>query len=192
MDGGDLASQWGSITGELKKRRQALTAAVYEEARVEGFDGSVLRLAFPEEQGFYVGMANERKHADELKKVLEGRVGTKPRIEVRVDGGAAGGPANPPPEPRDEPPLGEPPDEPLPGEPPSPEDPPPGEPTSEEPPGSHGPQAGASGNGAAEPGGRAGSSAAVGDGGGDGIIRDPWEVVEMARERFGRNADGGA
>lgn len=175
VGGEDLASEWASITGELKKRRQALTAAVYEEARVEGFDGSVLRLAFPEEQGFYVGMANERKHADELKKVLERRVGTRPRIEVRVDGGAPGAPANSPPEPPDEPPS---------GEQPAPEDPPPGEaPPEEPPPEARGPQAGVSGTG---------GHAAAGGGGDDGIIRDPWEVVEMARERFGRNADGGA
>src|SRR5919106_1020497 len=39
-----LASEWHGIMGELKRRRQALTAAVYGEARVESFDGSVLRL----------------------------------------------------------------------------------------------------------------------------------------------------
>ncbi len=192
--GEDLASQWRSITGELKERRQALTAAVYEEARVEGFDGSVLRLAFPEEQGFYVGMANERKHTDELKKVLERRIGTKPRIEARVDGGPPGGSSGTPPERRDEPPLGEPPDEPPPEEPSPPEDLPSGEPS----PGHRGPQASATGGRAEEPGDRAVPSArgagsgAAGGGGGDGIIRDPWEVVEMARERFGRNGDGGA
>ena len=35
----DLASEWNGIMGELKRRRQALTAAVYGEARVESFDG---------------------------------------------------------------------------------------------------------------------------------------------------------
>ena len=58
--GVDLASGWQGIMGELKRRRQALTAAVYGEARVEGFDGKVLRLVYPEEQSFHVGMAKEQ------------------------------------------------------------------------------------------------------------------------------------
>ena len=80
----DLAGQWVSIMSELKRRKQALTAAVYGEARVEGFDGAVLRLAFPEDQSFYVGMAKDRKHADVLGDVLEERVGSRPRLEVNT------------------------------------------------------------------------------------------------------------
>ena len=87
-DGVDLAGQWAGIIGELKRRKQALTAAVYGEARVEGFDGAVLKLAFPEDQDFYVGMAKDRKHADVLGEVLEERVGSRPRLEVRSGGEA--------------------------------------------------------------------------------------------------------
>ncbi|MGI8861064.1 MAG: DNA polymerase III subunit gamma/tau [Rubrobacteraceae bacterium] len=92
--GVDLASEWGGIIVELKRRRQALTAAVYGEARVDGFDGQVLRLSFPEEQSFHVGMAKDRKHVDELRKVLEQRIGVKPHIEVRAAGQADGASAS--------------------------------------------------------------------------------------------------
>jgi DNA polymerase-3 subunit gamma/tau len=83
----DLTSQWVGIMGELKRRRQALTAAVYGEARVEGFDGKVLRLVYPEEQSFHVDMAREPAHLEKLGAVLEERLGSKPRLEVRAAGG---------------------------------------------------------------------------------------------------------
>src|SRR5215217_3610351 len=86
----DLASEWAGIMGELKRRRQALTAAVYGEARVEGFDGHVLRLVYPEEQSFHVGMARERAHTEKLCSVLEERLGSRPRLEVRAAGGEIG------------------------------------------------------------------------------------------------------
>jgi DNA polymerase III subunit gamma/tau len=73
--------------GELKRRRQALTAAVYGEARVEGFDGEVLRLVYPEEQGFHVGMARDKGHTEKLTAVLEERLGTVPRLEIRASVG---------------------------------------------------------------------------------------------------------
>ncbi len=79
----DLAGQWAEIIGELKRRKQALSAAVYGEARVEDFDGRVLTLAFPEDQSFYVEMAKDRKHADVLGEVLDERIGSRPRLEVR-------------------------------------------------------------------------------------------------------------
>src|ERR687894_1462426 len=88
--GVDLAGQWADVIGELKRRKQALTAAVFGEARVEDFDGAVLTLTFPEDQDFYVGMARDRKHADVLGEVLEERVGTRPRLEVRSGGEPAG------------------------------------------------------------------------------------------------------
>ena len=81
----DLGAQWSGIVADLKRRKQALTAAVYGEARVESFDGETLRLIFPEEQSFHLGMAKDRKHADELCKVLEKRLGHRPRLEVRVE-----------------------------------------------------------------------------------------------------------
>jgi DNA polymerase-3 subunit gamma/tau len=85
--GVDLASEWVGLMGELKRRRQALTAAVYGEARVEGFDGKVLRLVYPEEQSFHVGMARDPGHLDKLGSVLEERLGFRPRFEVRAAGG---------------------------------------------------------------------------------------------------------
>ena len=85
--GVDLASEWHGIMGELKRRRQALTAAVYGEARVESFDGSVLRLVYPEEQSFHVGMARDPAHLEKLGEVLEERLGSKPRLEIKAAGG---------------------------------------------------------------------------------------------------------
>ena len=82
----DLAGQWADIITELKRRKQALSAAVYGEARVEDFDGRVLTLAFPEDQSFYVEMARDRKHAEVLGEVLEERIGSRPRLEVRSGG----------------------------------------------------------------------------------------------------------
>jgi DNA polymerase-3 subunit gamma/tau len=97
----DLASEWVGIVGELKRRRQALTAAVYGEARIEGFDGHVLRLVYPEEQSFHVGMARERAHTEKLCSVLEERLGFRPRLEVRAAGGESAAPVaeEPPPAP---------------------------------------------------------------------------------------------
>jgi DNA polymerase III subunit gamma/tau len=85
----DLASEWHGIMGELKRRRQALTAAVYGEARVESFDGEVLQLVYPEEQSFHVGMARDAGHLDKLGEVLEERLGSKPRLDIRSAGGEA-------------------------------------------------------------------------------------------------------
>lgn len=79
-----LAVDWTAVITELKKRRQALTAAVYEEAQVEHFDGEVLRLLFPEEQDFYVSMARNSKHSEVLGEVLEEQLGSKPRLVIRA------------------------------------------------------------------------------------------------------------
>jgi DNA polymerase-3 subunit gamma/tau len=87
--GVDLASEWRGIMAELKRRRQALTAAVYGEARVESFDGSVLRLVYPEEQSFHVGMAKDPGHLQKLGEVLEERLGSTPRLEIEAAGGAS-------------------------------------------------------------------------------------------------------
>src|SRR5918993_793672 len=85
----DLASEWPGIMGELKRRRQALTAAVYGEARVESFDGEVVRLVYPEEQSFHVGMAKDSGHIEKLAAVLAERLGSRPRLEIRAAGGEA-------------------------------------------------------------------------------------------------------
>ena len=87
--GVDLASEWQGVMGELKRRRQALTAAVYGEARVESFDGEVLRLVYPEEQSFHVGMAKDSGHLEKLGGVLEERLGSRPRLEIKAAGEAS-------------------------------------------------------------------------------------------------------
>jgi DNA polymerase III subunit gamma/tau len=163
----DLASEWQGIMGELKRRRQALTAAVYGEARVESFDGEVLRLVYPEEQGFHVGMAKDKGHIEKLTAVLEERLGIQPRFEIRAAVGeasattAATAEASPPPAgPREQPTP---------------------EPTAEEsttetrsPNGSGGTVAGNSGPEAA---------------GNDDVIRNQREVFEIAYEVFDENQE---
>ena len=163
--GVDVAAQWGSIMGELKRRRQALTAAVYGEARVEGFDGKVLRLVYPEEQSFHVGMAKDRGHLDKLGNVLEERLGSRPHLEVRAADGEAPG-ASAAPSSEGQPPEIAPPEEP----------PPEPQPVRDEPPPETGSANGAGGTVAADSGP---TSEAAGD---DDIIRDQREVFEMARE----------
>ncbi len=158
-EGVNLAVEWGSIMGELKRRRQALTAAVYGEARVESFDGKVLNLVYPEEQSFHVGMARDRGHLDKLGSVLEERLGSRPHLEVRAADGEAADVA-----PADE----EPPLEVA----PPPEKPSPGPRTGQE----ERPLGGSNGSVAVE------GDPAPEASRGDDIIRDQREVFEMARE----------
>ena len=162
--GVDLASEWVGIMGELKRRRQALTAAVYGEARVEDFDGHVLRLVYPEEQSFHVGMARERTHTEKLCSVLEERLGSRPRLEVRAAGGESAAPVT------EEPP-------PTPMEPPAPEP----RPDLEEPPPETGVPNRVSGPGAQDrdPGPQATAE--------DGVIQHEREVFELAREHDAEN-----
>ncbi len=170
----DLASQWVALMQDLRDRHQAPAAAVYEEARVEGFDGSVLELAFPDELSIYVKLAQDARHADPLRETIARRLGVTPRIECRIADGASD-------------------DAPSPTEEPSrrvadsvvPESPPAGdhEARSEDH-GSAGTTNGPGGTGA-EAHGRV-------SGEGDDIIRDQREVFEMARERFGPQGPNGA
>jgi DNA polymerase III subunit gamma/tau len=155
----DLASEWVGIMGELKRRRQALTAAVYGEARVEGFDGQVLRLVYPEEQGFHVGMARERAHTEKLCSVLEERLGSRPRLEIRAAGGESAAPV-----------TGEP--SPAPVKPPAPDP----SPDLQEPPLETGDPNGASGPEAQNSGPAPQATA------GDGVIQNESEVFDLARE----------
>jgi DNA polymerase-3 subunit gamma/tau len=155
----DLASEWDGIMSELKRRRQALTAAVYGEARVEGFDGHVLRLVYPEEQSFHVGMARELAHTEKLCSVLEERLGSRPRLEVRAAEGESAAPVT------EEPPA-------APMEPPAPEP----RPDLQQPPPETGGPNGASGPVAKAhgPGPQARAE--------DGVIQDEHEVFEIVRE----------
>jgi len=88
----DIAARWGRVVRDLKDRRPAV-AAVYEGACLEDFDGTVLRLSFPEELAIYVKLASEPKRLDSLREVLEEHLGTSPRLEFRVGDGAPGGAA---------------------------------------------------------------------------------------------------
>ena len=170
----DLASQWVALMQDLRDRHQAPAAAVYEEARVEGFDGSVLELAFPDELSIYIKLAQDARHADPLRETIARRLGVTPRIECRIADGASS-------------------DAPSPTEEPSrrvadsvvPESPPAGDQEARsEDHGSPGTTNGPGGTGA-EAHGRV-------SGEGDDIIRDQREVFEMARERFGPQGPNGA
>ena len=163
----DLASEWVGIMDELKRRRQALTAAVYGEARVEGFDGQVLRLVYPEEQSFHVGMARDRTHTDKLLSVLEERLGSRPHLEVTAAGGESGTPVTE----EQPPPVTEEPPPPV-MEPPAPE---PAPDLGEHPPEMGRPN-GVSGSEAQNRGPAPRSTAD------DGVIQNELEVFEIARE----------
>jgi hypothetical protein len=78
----DLASEWPTLMGELKRRSQALTAAVYSEAQVESVDGDVLRLVYPESQAFHVQMARDPGHLEKLVSVLRERTGRQVFVQV--------------------------------------------------------------------------------------------------------------
>lgn len=182
----DLASGWPGVMQELKRRKQALSAAVYGEARVESYDGDSLVLSFADEGGFYVGMAKEKRHSENLSRVISEKFGASPRIEVTSGGKPprrAGSPSTSP-EPRGAPPIKGAQDE---G--PRPDD---------EPPPEENPPAGGYGgpNASARPEARSGSASGDRTGdpagerpsgtvGGDGTIHDQQEVFQMAREHFG-------
>jgi DNA polymerase III subunit gamma/tau len=80
------AVPWARILQDLKARRPAV-AAVYEGARLESFDGTVLELSFPEELAIYVRLAGEPKRLDPLLEVLEEHLGASPRLEFRIGDG---------------------------------------------------------------------------------------------------------
>ncbi|MGI8649372.1 MAG: DNA polymerase III subunit gamma/tau [Rubrobacter sp.] len=200
LDLASLTSEWTGVMQELKRRKQALTAAVYGEARVESFDGGALVLSFADEGGFYVGMAKEKRHSENLLKVLSERFGVTPRIEAKSGGKLAGKAETPTPKSSEEPPsmppirevqeVGE--ESPLPA---SPDD---------EPPLQENPPSGGYGSGPrgsvsyeemdrrAAPEVRSEPVSGTPAGGkppetveGDGTIRDQQEVFQMAREHFG-------
>jgi DNA polymerase III subunit gamma/tau len=154
----DLASEWHAIIGELKRRRQALTAAVYGEARVESFDGSVLWLVYPEEQSFHVGMAKDSGHLKKLGAVLEERLGSKPRLEIRAARGEASSTTAKEEQPQTPPPMEQP------------------TPASDESPQEAGSPNGKGDTVAQNSGPKQGAM------GRDGVIQDQREVFEIARE----------
>ena len=80
-----LDLDWGAVMRRLKERSPAI-AAVYEEARVEGFEDGVLRLAFPGELAIYTKLAADPKRLKPLQGILEEHLGKSPRLEFRVSG----------------------------------------------------------------------------------------------------------
>ena len=166
----DLGAQWGALMQDLRERHQAPAAAVYEEARVQGFDGAVLELVFPDELAIYVKLARDARHADPLREAIARRFGVSPRIESRIDDGVSADTARREPSrhavPQEEAPDGQ-----------------------DVGGGSREEDQGAVNQSGVDEA-RGSGPAEAGD---DDIIRDQREVFEMARERFDpRDPDGGS
>ncbi len=179
---GAVAARWGQVMQDLKDRKQALTATVFAEGLPSSFQDGVLEITFPKESDFYAKEAGKSRHAEALGEVLERRFGVRPRLEFRIagaDGSASAGspsmrtPAEgvnedvPPsrPQPSREVP------EATPGRMPEPE--------------AKTPRRGISGGVDLAPEPEIEDGPAGESGGGEDIIRDPREVLAMARERFG-------
>jgi DNA polymerase-3 subunit gamma/tau len=81
-----LAAQWSRIMQDLKERKQASAEAVFRMARPAGFYDNVLELEFPAEHEYFLDIAGYPKHVSELQKVLEERLGIRPRLEFRAVG----------------------------------------------------------------------------------------------------------
>ncbi len=90
---GTLAARWPSVVQDMKDRRHAPAAAVYEEARVEGFEDNVLELAFPRELAIYAKLAGDARHVEALHGTLEKQFGVRPRLECRVGDGQPDSPS---------------------------------------------------------------------------------------------------
>ncbi|HZY64908.1 MAG TPA: DNA polymerase III subunit gamma/tau [Rubrobacteraceae bacterium] len=92
-----LAARWPALIQDMKDRRQAPAAAVFEEARVEDFSDGVLEIAFPKELAIYAKLASDPRHTEALQEALERNLGIKPRLESRVGDGQAGAEEKPAP-----------------------------------------------------------------------------------------------
>jgi DNA polymerase III subunit gamma/tau len=100
---GNLNAQWGQILGDLRDRKQVLTATIFAEGRPSSFGEGVLEISFPKEPDFYLKEAGNPRHREALGEILEERFGTRPRLEFRVigenplesDGSARTGPESP-------------------------------------------------------------------------------------------------
>ncbi|MGB3680962.1 MAG: DNA polymerase III subunit gamma/tau [Rubrobacteraceae bacterium] len=199
----EVASAWDGILQDMRDQRQVPAAAVYEEARVEGFDGKVLQLSFPEDLAIYAKLAADERHSNALQSALNRRFGVKPRLECRAGGASelsgAGDPAPAADPPRA--PSSAPSRKPVPREPaiesemppetgPPNLDPPDPEPPDSDPPdpepreewGENLQEGGTGFTGGGRP------PEADGD---DGTIGSVQEVLAIARERFGPSNDNG-
>ncbi len=99
--GGDVAQvrqMWPDVLDAVKSKRRFTWILLSQNAQVSGFDGTTLRLAFPNvgARDSFVGGGSE----DVLRAVLGERFGVQWKIESVVDagggGGAAPGPSGPP------------------------------------------------------------------------------------------------
>ena len=77
---------WCQILRDLRDRKQVLTATIFAEGRLSGFDNGVLEISFPKEPDFYLKEAGNPRHKEALGEILEERFGTRPRLEFRVAG----------------------------------------------------------------------------------------------------------
>ena len=180
---GDVAARWGQVMQDLKDRKQALTATVFAEGLPSRFDDGVLEITFPKESDFYAKEAGKGRHTEALAEVLERRLGVRPRLELRVSGadepaGVVGSPGTE--TPAEDANGNASPSEPSRG---VPEAAPEGVPAPAE--------ARVSPHGVSrdldrpEPRSEAENETAGESGGGDDVVRDPREVLTMAREWFG-------
>ncbi|AHY45747.1 DNA polymerase III, subunit gamma and tau [Rubrobacter radiotolerans] len=178
----DLAAEWPGVIQELKRRKKALSAAVYGEARDVRFGGGSLAIVFPPQTSpSVVKMARDKTHTANLKKVLEESFGVAPRIEVR-SGGEKPADAQGPEAGAHAAPLDD-------EEPPPEENPPPEAAAFRPVPGAR--AEGVRTDEARAPEAPPVSESRAGAEGGGGIIRDQREVFGLARDFFGRPHDGG-
>jgi hypothetical protein len=176
---------WDEVLQSLKDRRQALAEAVFREVRVVNFDKDLLELEFPIELATYADFRKSAKHFEELNKVLEVRFGMRPRLEFRVAGGdgLAGAGISPTKVLTERANEGASPARPRPSQ-----DVFEATPETVPKPEAESPRGGATEGADAAPGPETGSGPdgkATDRVGADDIIRDPREVLSMARELFG-------
>ncbi|MGB3632609.1 MAG: DNA polymerase III subunit gamma/tau [Rubrobacteraceae bacterium] len=87
---GTLVARWPALMQDMKDRRQAPAAAVFEEARVESFSDGLLELVFPKDLAIYAKLASDARHTGAIQEALGRSFGVKPRLECRVGDGEAG------------------------------------------------------------------------------------------------------
>lgn len=84
---GEPMPEWADILRHLKDQRKALAEAVFRGARVIKFSRDVLEMEFPPELASYASTKRGSGHVEELYKVLEARLGSRPELKFRVSGG---------------------------------------------------------------------------------------------------------
>ena len=87
VSAGVLAARWPALMQDMKDRRLAPAAAVFEEARVESLSDGLLELVFPKDLAIYVKLASDTRHTEALQEALQRNFGIKPRLESRAGDG---------------------------------------------------------------------------------------------------------